>query len=444
MKTFIRRLSQWFFLAGLTFLFIRQDYTQAPQPIFTWIGWLDPLTGLSGLIHGQWPWLIVISVAALAVAFWRKRFFCGWICPVGTFLDLIGALKRLLLKDWRPGTRALKILDRFRWAIFGGILGLVILGHAIVLSFDPLVLWPRDITRLIVRTIPWSLLGVTFLGLVTFPRFWCRFVCPTGSTLHLAGRLGGSILTAGDSCRHCGLCVKQCPNMNITPELEFGADCLDCGLCQKICPKKSVAGPKPFSTPINEGRRDLLIAAGVGAGLLAVGAATKMIPAKTTASAPRWKRLLRPPGALREETFALTCDRCEQCINVCPTKALIPTGLEAGVAAIATPRFVPRRGRCMQCMACGQVCPTGALIPVQPQEIRLGTAKINHDTCIVWATKKRCLLCVEVCPTFAISIDKRGRPTVDKAKCIGCGACESGCPVKGAAIRVYNEGEKRR
>ncbi|HEX2954037.1 MAG TPA: 4Fe-4S binding protein [Bacillota bacterium] len=442
MKILIRRIVQLVVAALLTYLFLMQDYISAVRPFFTWISWLDPLTGLASL-RGQWPWLIVISIAALGLVLWRRRFFCGWLCPVGTILDCLGFVKHFILQDHFPGAKTEKWLNRLRWAVFGGVLGFVLLGHTIVLAFDPLVLWPREINRVINHLIPWSIIGLSVLAFIFFPRFWCRFICPAGSTLSLIGRLKRQI-TPNDSCTHCGLCKKRCPNRNINEDIQFGSDCLDCGACRQNCPKKALSTPV-CPQKVSEGRRDLIVAAGVGLGVVALEAASKSLQIKTVAN-PSWNRLLRPPGALHEDSFVATCNRCGECINVCPSSALVPTGLEAGLAGLATPRFLPRRGRCMldSCLACSHVCPTGALAPIPKEELVLGKAQINHDRCIVWEKHRRCLLCVEVCPTFALSIDAQGRPVVDKNKCVGCGACEAGCPVDGAAIRVYNKGEKRR
>lgn len=197
----------------------------------------------------------------------------------------------------------------------------------------------------------------------------------------------------------------------------------------------------------DEGRRDFLVGASVGLGSLAIATISKATIVKSAAPAltpKRWLRLLRPPGALDEEALTATCTRCGQCLQVCPTKVLVPAGLEAKLVGLGTPRFVPRRGRCMFCMACGQVCPTKALIAVPVETVRLGTAEINRSKCLAWAEGTRCLLCVETCPKFAIKIDPRQHPVIDLQKCIGCGSCEAHCPVDGSAVLLTHVGETRR
>ena len=426
---------------GLTYLFLRQDYATASRPFFTWAGWLDPLTGLAGLVRGLGPWLIVISLGALLVAGLFGRIFCGWCCPVGGVLDLLAGLKKLIRwPDRYPGVRARRWWNLVRWVWAGVAVGLTLSGRLWPLIADPLVLWARDVHRVGQSLIPWSAIGLLLLGLLVFPRFWCRYLCPAGSVFGLACRLTARRRSAGEDCLQCGLCERRCPMQNIGEGPKFGHDCVACGRCTAVCPKRlSVQGKRRART--DEDRRAFLAAAGAGLAAFVVGSAGAGI---RPAASARWPRLLRPPGALVEMALSASCTRCGQCLQVCPTKCLVPAGLEAGLGGLWTPRFVPRRGRCMFCEACGRVCPTGALVPVTQETARLGTAKIATDLCLAWREGTKCLLCVETCPTFAIAVDARERPVIDTAKCIGCGACEAGCPVDGSAVTLTFAGEVRR
>jgi ferredoxin len=157
-----------------------------------------------------------------------------------------------------------------------------------------------------------------------------------------------------------------------------------------------------------------------------------------------------------EDKFLSTCLRCSQCMKICPTTALQPALTEAGLEGLWTPIVVPRLGYCdYGCTACGQICPSGAIPKLALEEKRLlvmGTARIDRDRCLPWASATTCVVCEEMCPTPDKSIrleevtviDDYGmelvvqRPSVLREVCIGCGICEEHCPLQGeAAIRVY-------
>ncbi len=140
-------------------------------------------------------------------------------------------------------------------------------------------------------------------------------------------------------------------------------------------------------------------------------------------------------------------------MKACPTNALQPVWLIAGLEGIFSPVITPRVGGCAaDCNACGQVCPTGAIrkLPLpEKKQAKVGTAWIARQNCLVWQQDKKCLVCDEVCPYGAVSFRpvpglKNAAPFVVENKCIGCGWCESRCPVGGAAAtRINIMGEVR-
>jgi len=172
--------------------------------------------------------------------------------------------------------------------------------------------------------------------------------------------------------------------------------------------------------------------------------------------------LLRPPGALEEKEFLRRCVKCGECMKVCITNGLQPTLFEAGMEGIWTPTLVPRIGYCeYRCTLCGQVCPTDAIKKLSIEEkvkVKIGLAMIDPGRCLPWAHARPCIVCEEVCPTpkkaiWFEEVSVRGRqgkpfrlkqPHVDLDLCIGCGICETKCPVLGKpAIYVMNVGESR-
>ncbi|MCM8818980.1 MAG: 4Fe-4S dicluster domain-containing protein [Candidatus Omnitrophica bacterium] len=155
--------------------------------------------------------------------------------------------------------------------------------------------------------------------------------------------------------------------------------------------------------------------------------------------------LIRPPGAIEEDEFIYKCIRCGECIKICPTKCLKPVELNKGIFEWGTPHIIPREKGCLLCLECGKVCPSDAIQRIKMEEIKMGTAKINTEICLVWQKNKDCFVCMEVCPVGAVYKDEKERPVVDPKICVGCGQCEQNCPVIGeSAIIVKNEGEKRK
>jgi MauM/NapG family ferredoxin protein len=159
--------------------------------------------------------------------------------------------------------------------------------------------------------------------------------------------------------------------------------------------------------------------------------------------------VIRPPGALPEEEFIDRCIRCGNCMKVCITNGLQPVMFESGIEGVWTPQLVPEIGYCeYNCTLCGHSCPTGAIerLPLEKKRLaRLGTAIVDKSICIAWAQHKDCLVCEEHCPVAEKAIktttgdtgDGVLKPVVDPALCIGCGTCQSRCPVRPVrAIRV--------
>ena len=154
--------------------------------------------------------------------------------------------------------------------------------------------------------------------------------------------------------------------------------------------------------------------------------------------------LIRPPGSISEDDFIFKCVRCGECMKVCPSHCLKPVSVNEGIFEWGTPHIIPRESACLLCLSCSKVCPTGAIQKINFEDVKIGTAKINRERCLVWKYKKDCYVCMEYCPVSAIYKHKSGGPEVIPEKCKGCGQCEKNCPVIGEpAIKVYNEGERR-
>lgn len=138
-----------------------------------------------------------------------------------------------------------------------------------------------------------------------------------------------------------------------------------------------------------------------------------------------------PPGAVDRGLFNAKCVACGLCIASCPGKCLVAS---TALKRFGQPEMDFRRGYCLSgCdYVCGHVCPAGAInwIPrLERKNVHVGHAIWKKDLCIRTTDDVQCTACSRKCPVQAIHLVE-GFPVVDKAKCIGCGACEHVCPAR--------------
>ncbi len=176
---------------------------------------------------------------------------------------------------------------------------------------------------------------------------------------------------------------------------------------------------------------------GVTARLL--GAVADQIEHRLPKSDTREYLHLRPPGAIGEDRFASVCQRCGECVKVCPANAIVPLPETMGALA-GTPVVVADRAPCVVCegLKCTHVCPSGALLPLMlAHEIQMGIAEVYADRC-VRSSGESCTLCVDRCPMGAAAIRfvGAGPPEVLSPGCVGCGVCQFYCPTSPKAIIV--------
>lgn len=443
------------------------------------------------------PWASVTLVVTLLLG----RIFCGWICPLGTIIDITDRffekrVRRPLMRErrWR----------NIKFYLLAFIVLSALVGVQIAFLFDPISLLTRALTlaffpplqfgyQLLGKYLPsfkdWAAqyFGWIFpesalrfrMGIVAFgifvlivaanalsPRFWCRNLCPLGALLGLLSRFPLLRKKVSNVCNRCRVCSSLCRMQAIDNNTirTNPTECILCMSCAAACPNEAIRysmhwrdnAPENWASEVPErqpqlARRRLVFAglAGVAwAALARTNAGAELSASQQPISSPF---LLRPPGSLPENEFLSRCVRCSMCMKVCPTGGLQPAIAEAGLEGFWTPVLVPRMGECApDCTACGQVCPTRAIQPFSVEEkawLYIGTAVIDRSLCLVWSAQKQCLVCDEVCHYRAIEwkvIDGVAYPIVNDQICVGCGLCEAHCPIQPqAAIRVYNLGDKR-
>jgi MauM/NapG family ferredoxin protein len=478
--------------------FSGKDYIGPVESFFHF----DPLLGLTTFLASRE--LFKVSLWALSTIVLTSlfgRFVCGWVCPFGAVLQFCSYLFKK--RRWHAPKPAPSGLLCLKYAILAVVCIAAFFTLDLAGFLDPLSLLYRSFITVVLpasalatdsalsvlpgigltsigdrlgetlqsltinKTFDQGLIiGLIFLAIILLnlhrERFWCRYLCPAGAMLALLSRWNVvKVKVDQEKCTQCKACTLHCqtqatpfPNRDWQP-----SECVYCYSCAAQCPARAIQFPllaSPAGTkPIDFARRKWVFSAAFGLAfipLLRISASAKRPSAK----------LIRPPGALPEPRFLAACIRCGECMKVCPTNALQPASDQAGPEGLWTPVLVPKIGYCeYYCSLCTQVCPTGAIKELKIREktkVRIGSAWINKDRCIPYALGRPCTVCKEKCPTSPKAIkltetdiamaDGTWRtqeiPVVDPYVCIGCGICETKCPVyDDPAIYCTNLGESR-
>jgi len=498
-----RKFIQAFFFLFFIYLFVKARFPLSawpPSDIFLRSTPLFPIfdcianLGFSIImLPGLILWLLTVI---------GGRFFCGWICPLGSTLDLADGFLSHSIKYDETVVRALKSIKFI--ILFGSFIA-AFFSMNIWGYFDPISIMNRVVTivwyplaTLLIGTTITAFSKIPFLsGFTTFlrgyfkkfimpedqgyflltgataiffliilclgvfsRRFWCRNLCPAGAFLGLISSISLFERKVDDTCVDCGRCSREC-KMDAIAETDIKRtrknDCIICCECTIMCPtdiraqKFNMLIPPSRTSPDFSRRRFMQTT--LGAMLITGLGKIGMTDRGNTA------RLIRPPGSLPDERFLEKCIRCQECVRICVSngRCLQPDGIEHGIDGLWAPKALMRSGYCeFNCNLCGQICPTGAIKKIslkEKQKFRMGMAYFDKNICIPYARNADCLVCEEHCPISekAIQIEvkeimlpdgsKRSikYPYIVPDRCIGCGICEFKCPLPGnPGISVHN------
>ena len=119
------------------------------------------------------------------------------------------------------------------------------------------------------------------------------------------------------------------------------------------------------------------------------------------------------------------CVACGKCVAACPKQIIEIKPEKKGVIVECINKEKGRQVKincsvgCIACGICEKNCKFDAI------HVNNNVAKIDYDKCT------ECMVCVEKCPTKAISGDlsKKRKALIVEELCIGCTVCAKNCPV---------------
>lgn len=422
---------------------------------------LDPLVALAAILASRtrislWA-AAFVTVAATALI---GRGWCGWVCPVGTLLDLLPARA----KAKRPGLpRALRL---GKYALLALVVGAALLGRLGPMVLDPVTVFTRplqeiarpyvgadSVARNVGPELASSIHAFALLSLLPLAavlalnalgrRTWCRSLCPLGGLLALLAKAPGfRRVVDANACISCGKCARVCPTEAIEPEAAFASSSAECTVCMECfdaCPKGAISLGSDVGQLLAPGYRPDRRAALVAAGATGLSLAVAALPVRIA------QAIERPP-ATDDARLSELCIRCGACYSACIAGALRPSLSFTNEAGPWTPMLDERPAYCgLDCNRCAKACPTDALHTPTPEERvawGLGTvAQIDRNRCRAWANGRACMRCQGACPVNGaiLAVDRREQagggpqisvPLIDPEQCIGCNLCAQVCPAR--------------
>ncbi len=483
----LRRISQVIFFLIFFWLILKTNFEVnfspenlseviLPYPVSIGLEF-SPLIALAtllanGTVYKGLLWSLVILIPTIFIG----RFFCGWVCPLGTlnhWISEIGSERISRKGKNRIDSNKYKKYQRIKYYIFFALVAAALVGTLQIGLLDPLSFLARSLGTVVLpsvhvaadTTLSWiksfglsplsaaaqfiydiispviltfrqayfhTVLTIGFLFLAAlilnrlYTRFWCRGICPLGAMLGFFSRFAifGLEKTEG-KCDDCQLCQMHCQGAD-NPRIGekwHQAECHLCLNCQAVCPNNSLkfkffpdqggTRTNPAGTPkIDVTRRKVFISLGSGLALYPLFRSGDDFKANAS------PYLIRPPGSVAEEDFLRRCIRCGQCMRVCPNNALHPTFMESGLEGLWSPIMIAKIGYCEPtCTLCGQVCPTGAILELTQM------AKVGDEN---------------------TQPNRIGTAFIDRGRCLPwamakpCIVCEEWCPTSPKSIYLLD------
>jgi len=391
---------------------------------------LDPLVSLSTALAARaWVWSLAWAGVMLGLCLLVPRGFCGYVCPLGTLLDLFDwALSkhvtrwRLQRDGWWVHLKYYLLLATLVASLCGVLLSgfvaaIPVLTRGLMFVLAPLQLgFIRGWHQVPPLNAGHAVSIALFLGVLAAgfwrPRFWCRHVCPSGAVFSVFNFWRVNERKVAASCIHCNQCVKICQFDAIKADFTTRtADCAFCQTCGGICPKDAIK----FTGRWGQSSWPLALGSWLKRGVVAPTATSEEARAKSQELRAKGQEpRAAPDGSLflpnSSKTHEIPLARRGFLAGTL-SSLLLALGMRRvfgsvpGAAPfVRPPGSVPEEQflqLCIRCGECFKVCPNSVLQPVgfEGGLDALWTPKAAAN----WAgCEASCNACGQVCPTGAV------------------------------------------
>lgn len=482
-------------LATLLFILITLLLLDISGTLHHYLGWMAKIQFLPAFLALNVG--VVVALVLLTLVF--GRIYCSVICPLGIMQDVISWIHGKRKKNRFTYSAEKKwlrypILVVFIIALLAGIGSFVALlapyssyGRIVVNLLKPIYEAGNNVLASIaehfnsyafyhvdiwIKSMPTLIIAAVTFVIIAFlawrgGRTYCNTICPVGTILSFFARFSFlKINFDEEKCKNCSLCSKNCKASCIDYKNHTvdHSRCVVCGNCIESCKFGALKYDRPSlhkkhqkdaeGKEVDEGRRAFVVGAVLATTTAALAQEKKKVDGGLAAieekKAPLRTTPITPPGSLSAKNMYQHCTACQLCVSACPNQVLRPS---TGLLTLMQPMMSYERGYCRpECNRCSQVCPAGAIKPITAEEkssTQIGHAVWIKKNCIPVTDGVECGNCERHCPTGAIEMEQLDPddemsvmvPTVNEAKCIGCGACENLCPANPFSA-IYVEGHE--
>ncbi len=181
---------------------------------------------------------VLCMAAPVVISLFRGRYWCGNLCPRGSFYDSIMS----------KFSRHRRVPPFLKSTYFRGFMILFIMT---MFTAGVIMNWgnPYGIGMVFYRIIVVTTIVGIILAVFYNHRTWCHF-CPMGTLAAIIAhhRKHKKVLQVSSACVSCNICSRKCPFQINPKDYRNGSlnhpDCIQCGKCLEACPKEAIGYTK--------------------------------------------------------------------------------------------------------------------------------------------------------------------------------------------------------
>lgn len=197
----------------------------------------------------------VLAAGSVLLVFFAGRFFCGWICALGTIQDIPAFF----------GKKKLKVPEKLDYHLrFLKYIVLVLVVYftwktstLVINPYDPFAAYSHLAAGIesAWAEYSWGLIILVLMIVSSFfyERLFCRYLCPLGAVYSILGKMSFlKIKRDTGSCINCNKCTRTCPSaIDVAHREEVKPiECYSCMKCVAECPTKPNSLQTKFFSPV--------------------------------------------------------------------------------------------------------------------------------------------------------------------------------------------------